>query len=303
MATLPKKNALGRGLSALIDGPDDSGFIIAPESVSGSSRNEVSIDDIETNPFQPRSTFDQEKLNELCDSIKVLGIIQPLTLRKLDSGKFQLISGERRLRAAKLAGLTKVPAYIRTADDQAMLEMALVENIQRDDLNSLEIALSFQRLIDECKLTHEKLSDRVGKSRSAITNYLRLLKLPAEIQKGLEESLISMGHARALIAIENDEKQLNLFRKAVEDQLSVREIEDLARGINHHPVHVNDKVAKTPAKVKDEDPEISNLRLTLSERFETNIKVEKSEKGSGKFVIPFRSQDEFDRILLMLQSE
>lgn len=223
---MAKRNALGRGLGALID---DAGqeHIVTADAV-----NEIDIDKIEANPFQPRTAFNEESLEELARSIKELGIIQPITVRNIDDHKFQLTSGERRLRAAQLAGLTKIPAYIRFADDQGMLEMALVENIQREDLDAIEVAISYQRLIEECKLTQESMSDRVGKKRSTISNYLRLLKLPAEIQLGIRDKQISMGHARALVNIENEKTQLDIYYKIIDEGLSVRKTEDIIRDVN-----------------------------------------------------------------------
>ena len=223
---MARKNALGRGLGALIDDADREKY----ENID--SISEINIDLIETNPYQPRSNFDEEGLNELASSIKELGIIQPITVRTLADGKFQLITGERRYRASIIAGLKKMPAYFRTADDQAMLELALVENIQREDLDSVEIAISYQRLIDECQLTQENLSDRVGRKRSTISNYLRLLKLPAEIQLGIREKKMSMGHARTLINIENPKTQIKVFYRVIDEELSERKTEELVRQMN-----------------------------------------------------------------------
>ncbi|HPI70549.1 MAG TPA: ParB/RepB/Spo0J family partition protein, partial [Tenuifilaceae bacterium] len=227
---MAKKMALGRGLGALIE---DAETPMNREERRADGQalelvREVDIERIKANPFQPRSSFDEEALAELAASIKQLGIIQPLTLRLVD-GEYQLISGERRLRAAKQVGLTTVPAYIRTANDQGMLEMALVENIQREDLDAIEVAISYQRLIDECFLTHDNLSERVGKKRSTITNYLRLLKLPAEIQMGLKERKLSMGHARAIVSVENPEEQLKIYRRIIKGDLSVRQTEAMVR--------------------------------------------------------------------------
>jgi len=226
-----KKPALGRGLSALLENAktDITTKAIDNAPVLGSVSN-IPISAIETNPFQPRTEFEEVALNELAQSIKEHGIIQPITVRKLGYDKYQIISGERRFRAAQLAGLTEIPAFIRVANDQQMLEMALIENIQREDLNPIDIALSYQRLMDECKLTQEEVSKRVGKQRSTVANYLRLLKLPAPIQKALKENAITMGHARALINIENEDKQLALFALILEQDLSVREVEELAKG-------------------------------------------------------------------------
>ena len=224
---MAKKNALGRGLGALIEGVEKE---VLEKKVE--ANKDIPIDSIDANPFQPRTTFDAQSLEELASSIKKLGVIQPLTVREAGNGRYQLIAGERRLRAAKLTGLTHVPAYIRTADDQAMLELALVENIQREDLDAIEVAISFQRLTEECKLTQEELSARVGKQRSTVANYLRLLKLPAEIQLGIRNKQLMMGHARALINIEDPKKQIDVYYKIIEDDLSVRQVEKLVRELD-----------------------------------------------------------------------
>ncbi|NJO70351.1 MAG: ParB/RepB/Spo0J family partition protein [Bacteroidetes bacterium] len=224
---IAKKSSLGRGLGALIEDVESSK---PAENVA--SINDIEIRSIEINPFQPRKTFDEEALMELSASIKQLGIIQPITVRKIDNDKYQLITGERRFRASQMAGLQTIPAYIRNADDQAMLELALVENIQREDLDAIEIAISYQRLIDECSLTQEDMSDRVGKKRSTIANYLRLLKLPAEIQAGIRHKKITMGHARALVNVDDAEKQLSIYHHVIEEGLSVRSTEDIVRNFN-----------------------------------------------------------------------
>ena len=224
---MAKKNVLGRGLGALIEGADTT----ASSAVS-SSINEIEISRIVANPYQPRTTFDEEALSELAASIKEMGIIQPITLRKINDDHYQIIAGERRFRASKLAGLTTIPAYVRTANDEGMLEMALVENIQREDLDAIEIALSYQRLIDECKLTQEEMSDRVGKKRSTVTNYLRLLKLPAKIQKGIVEKTITMGHARALVNIKDSDMQLMIYDEILKNDFSVRRVEEIVRNYN-----------------------------------------------------------------------
>jgi ParB family transcriptional regulator, chromosome partitioning protein len=226
-----KKSGLGRGLGALID---DAIYEKRPveEAVSTNAIAEIEISLIDANPFQPRKEFDEESLKELADSISQLGIIQPITVKQTENGRFQLISGERRFRASKIAGFTKIIAFVRDANDQGLLEMALVENIQREDLNSLEIAVTYQRLMDECSLTQEKLSDRVGKKRTTITNYIRLLKLPAEIQVGVRDNRISMGHARALISLENSDTQLKIYHKIINEGLSVRNTEAQVREAN-----------------------------------------------------------------------
>jgi ParB family chromosome partitioning protein len=237
-----KKSPLGRGLGALIDDAKYEKRTVN-EAVSTSAIAEIDINKIEANPFQPRKEFDKEALEELAASIKELGIIQPITVKKISENKFQLISGERRFRACKLAGLDKIIAFVRDANDQGLLEMSLVENIQREDLNSIEIAVTYQRLMDECTLTQEKLSERVGKKRATITNYLRLLKLPAKIQVGVRDNRISMGHARALIGLENEEAQLKIYHKILNEGLSVRNTEALVREANY-PVRKEEKKSK-----------------------------------------------------------
>ncbi len=221
---MAKKQALGRGLGALIDDAERERL---EQKVAANL--EISVDNIELNPFQPRTRFDEQLLEELASSIRKLGIVQPLTVREIDGDRYQLIAGERRLKAARMAGLKTIPAYLRTADDQAMLELALVENIQREDLDAIEIAISYQRLIEECNLTQEKLSERVGKQRSTVTNYLRLLKLPAEIQLGIKNKQLTMGHARTLINIEDPEQQIKVYYRIIDDGLSVRKTEELVR--------------------------------------------------------------------------
>jgi len=293
-----KKSALGRGLGALID---DSRYDAKEinNQVSGTGY-ELDMNVIEINPFQPRKQFDQDALDELASSIRELGIIQPITVRTINEGKYQLISGERRFRAAKIAGLTKIPAYIRDVDDQNLLEMALVENIQREDLNSIEIAISYQRLMEECKLTQEELSDRVGKKRSTITNYLRLLKLPAEIQLGLRDHKISFGHARALINIADAKKQVKLYFQIINEDLSVRKVEELSREINEDNAEKNE--TKSPSK--NQLPEyLSSFKNNLTQRFGTKIDLKRSDNGSGKIVIPFTSDEELAKIMAILNEQ
>ncbi len=281
---MAKRNALGRGLGALID---DAGH---ERIVTADAVNEIDIDRIEANPFQPRSGFNEEALEELARSIKELGIIQPITVRNLNDHKFQLISGERRLRAAQMAGLKKIPAFIRFADDQGMLEMALVENIQREDLDAIEIAISFQRLIEECKLTQESMSERAGKKRSTISNYLRLLKLPAEIQLGIRDKQITMGHARALVNINNEKTQLNIYYKVIDEGLSVRKTEDIIRDVNTPKVNGTNEKVRLPE-------EYEQLKKHLAEHFNATIDFKRNNKGSGKIVIPFKSDEDLERIM------
>jgi ParB family chromosome partitioning protein len=287
MSTI-KKNALGRGLGALIDGVEKEALEKKVEA-----NQDISVDSIEANPFQPRTTFDSQALEELAISIKKLGIVQPLTVREKGSGKYQLIAGERRLRAARLAGLTHVPAYIRTADDQAMLELALVENIQREDLDSVEVAISFQRLIEECKLTQEQLSDRVGKQRSTVANYLRLLKLPAEIQLGIKNKQLMMGHARTLVNIEDPKKQINVYYQIIDGELSVRQAEVLVRQLQSEKV-------KDPAKAEKKkklNNDFTQLSDHLNTMFSAKVNFKINEKGKGKIVIQFETPEEMEHIL------
>lgn len=283
-----KKNALGRGLGALIDGVEKE---VLEKKVEANLN--ISVDSIEANPFQPRTNFDEQALDELAASIKKLGVVQPLTVREVSPGKFQLIAGERRLRAARLAGLTHVPAYVRTADDQAMLELALVENIQREDLDSVEVAISFQRLIEECRLTQEQLSERVGKQRSTVANYLRLLRLPAEIQLGIRNKQLMMGHARALISVEDQKKQIGIFYKIIEGGLSVRQAEDLVR-------HLQADQAKDPEKFerkKKLNEDYTRLSDHLNTIFSSKVNFRINENGKGRIVIPFENSEEMERIL------
>jgi len=283
-----KKNALGRGLGALIDGVEKE---VLEKKVEANM--DISVNSIEANPFQPRTTFDEQALEELSVSVKKLGIVQPLTVREIGPGRYQLIAGERRLRAARMAGLTHVPAYVRTADDQAMLELALVENIQREDLDAVEVAISFQRLIEECRLTQEQLSDRVGKQRSTVANYLRLLKLPAEIQLGIKNKNLMMGHARTLVNIEDPKKQINVYYQIIDGQLSVRQAEELVR-------HLQTEKAKDPEKVikkKKLNQDFNQLSDHLNKLFSAKVNFRINDKGKGKIVIPFESPEEMERIL------
>ncbi|MBK9283137.1 MAG: ParB/RepB/Spo0J family partition protein [Sphingobacteriaceae bacterium] len=288
-----KKPALGRGLSALLENAKtdittkqtgDAAPVVNSVSV-------IKLAHIEVNPFQPRTNFDETALQELSASIKQHGIIQPLTLRKLGYDKYQLISGERRFRASQMAGLREVPAYIRVADDQAMLEMALVENIQREDLDPIEVSLSYKRLIDECNLTQEQLSEKVGKQRSTVTNFLRLLKLPAPIQKSLRESEISMGHAKALINIENEDRQLAIFALTLEQNLSVRQIEELARG---EKLKLKPKINRLVKPLMAEDKIISKQ---LDKIFPKAYTLSRNSKGGGKLVLSFSDDEELRQII------
>ncbi len=290
---MAKKNALGRGLGALIE---DAG-LENQFQVPAAAVNEISLRDIEANPWQPRSKFDEEALEELADSIKEIGIIQPVTVRLLESGKYQLITGERRYRAARKIGLRTVPAFVREAEDQNMLEMALVENIQREDLDAIEVAISYQRLIEECNLTQENLSDRVGKKRSTVSNYLRLLKLPAEIQLGIKDKKITMGHARALINIEDQDTLLAVYEQVVAKDLSVRKVEELVRQVQ---LKEDSPVGDSSAPVSQQDPAYEDLRHALAKHFGTSVDFKRNNKGAGKIVIPFKSDEDLERIIAIL---
>ena len=285
---MTKKSALGRGLGALIEGVEKE---VLEKKVEANM--EISVNAIEANPFQPRTTFDDQALEELAASIRKLGVVQPLTVRDAGNGKYQLIAGERRLRAARLAGLTHVPAYVRTADDQGMLELALVENIQREDLDAVEVAISFQRLIEECRLTQEQLSDMVGKQRSTISNYMRLLKLPAEIQLGIRNKNLMMGHARTLISIEDPKQQIDVYYQIIDGDLSVREAEDLVRRLQTDKLK-NPQRGEKKKKLNDDYKQLSEH---LNKLFSTDVSFKINEKGKGKIVIAFNAPEDMERIL------
>ncbi len=285
-----KRNALGRGLGALIDDADNL-------KESGAGINEIEISQIEVNPFQPRSKFNEETLEELSLSIKEIGLIQPLTLRKIGEGKYQIIAGERRFRAAKMAGLKKLPAYVREAEDDGMLEMALVENIQREDLDAIEIAFSYERLIEECNLTQGQLSSRVGKKRSTIANYLRLLKLPAIIQKGIRDKQITMGHARALVNIKDPENQVFIFNEIVKNDFSVRKVEEIVRGLNPDAGKTEKRKSSSVMIPK----EYLSLKDKLTSYFKSPVNFSVNSRGKGKIIIPFNSKNDFDRIVEILK--
>ena len=294
MAKATRKQALGRGLSALLKEPS--------EKISASEKNtntivgsivEIELDLITVNPFQPRSYFDEESLGELASSIKELGVIQPITVRKLEENTFQLVSGERRFRASKLIGNKTIPAYIRLANDQEMLEMALVENIQRKNLDPIEVALSYQRLMDEIQLTQEALSTRVGKKRSTVTNYLRLLKLDPILQTGMRDGFISMGHGRAIINIENTEDQLKIYEKIIREKLSVRQTEELVKNLKS-TVTPKSKKNEAPSFIKENIQEINTF-------FGHKIAITVGKNGKGKLTIPFHSEEDFNRIKNLLK--
>lgn len=297
-----KRNALGRGLGALLKDADSVKSKNAAEATAAvtSNLNEIPVDQIEVNSYQPRSHFNDEALKELSESIKIQGIIQPITVRQLAPNQYQLISGERRLRASKLAGLTKIPAYIRTANDQQMLEMALIENIQRENLNPIEIAISYQRMITECNLKQEELGDRVGKNRSTVTNYVRLLKLPPDIQVALRDNDISMGHARSIISLEKIEQQLYVLNKIKSEELSVRAVEELVRNLQSTKPPAADS-KETPAKpATAANAEISSLQNKLTSHFGTRIHVKSDKQFKGEIKIPFVSAEDLNRILEIL---
>jgi ParB family chromosome partitioning protein len=296
---MPDKNrrALGRGLDAIMQSPetDITSKDISGDFVAGAVA-EIDINLIETNPFQPRTEFDETALRELAQSIKEQGVIQPVTVRKLGYNKYQLISGERRLRASKMAGLKTIPVFIRVANDEQMLELALIENIHRENLNAIEVAISYQRLIDECNMTQEEVSEKVGKSRSAVANFLRLLKLPAEVQIAIRDGHISMGHARALININDKEEQLRLLQQIIMDEMNVRQTEEMAdkakgkadkerKQTNYIPEHFKSSIKK------------------LSQTLNTKVKVKRNVKGQGSVVIDFKDEAEFDRIMELFNNK
>ena len=286
MTTQNKKRGLGRGLDAILQSPetDITSADISGNYVAGAIA-QIEIEKIETNPFQPRTGFDENALKELAESIKKQGVIQPVTVRKMGYDKYQLISGERRLRASKMAGLKTIPVFIRVANDEQMLEMALIETIHRENLNAIEVAISYQRLIEECKLTQDQLSEKVGKDRSTVSNFLRLLKLPAEIQIAIRDGFITMGHARALINISDTTRQLIILKKIIDEDLSVRQVEMLTHG-------------KTSKKQKNTLPESYKIQAeTLAKALKMGVKVSRDSKGKGSLTISFKNDEEFERLL------
>ncbi|TAG53913.1 MAG: ParB/RepB/Spo0J family partition protein [Cytophagales bacterium] len=287
------KNVLGRGLAALIDDaePASNSELGIPEM---GTINEISLDNIESNPYQPRNFFDENILAELAESIKVQGIIQPITVRKLSEYQYQIISGERRWRASKIAGKTTIPAYVRMADDQQMLEMGLIENIQREDLNAIEISIAYQRLMTECNLKQDDLGERVGKNRATVANYLRLLKLPPDIQIAVRDNKISFGHARAIISVDSVENQLNIFKRIISEDLSVRKTEDLVR-ILSEPKQSNLKNKKNNSSY-----EYKKLQDKLVSHFDTKVLLKVNADNQGEIKIPFYSVEDFNRILEIL---
>ena len=288
MAVHKKYNALGRGLDALISTEE-----VKPQG--SSTINEIPIGQIEANPNQPRREFDQEALQELANSIKELGIITPITLRQVDTNRFQIIAGERRWRASQMAGLRSMPAYIRTINDENMMEMALVENIQREDLNAVEIALAYQHLLDSTGMTQEKVSERVGKSRAAVANYLRLLKLPAQVQMALQNKTIDMGHARALLSLDSPAMQIKLFKEIEKNAYSVRKVEEMVKKLMNGE---DLEVGKKKVSAKSQLPEEFNvLKKRLSQFLNTKVQMTCSPKGKGKISIPFNNEEELERIM------
>lgn len=289
-----RRNALGRGLDALLSMDEI-------QTEGSSSINEIELSKIVVNPNQPRREFDQTALQELADSIAEIGIIQPITLRQLSDDEYQIIAGERRFRAAQLAGLSTIPAYIRTADDENMLEMALIENIQREDLNSLEIALTYQHLLDQYGLTQERLSERVGKKRTTIANYLRLLKLPAPIQMGLQNKQIDMGHARALVTLDDPKLQVKVYEETVEHGYSVRKVEEIVKSLSEGEAVKSGGRKITPKRAKMPE-EYGMLKQQLSGFFQAKVQLTCSDKGKGRISIPFNNEEDLERIIGILDA-
>lgn len=288
-----KKFALGRGLDALISNDE-------VKTSGSSSISEIDLDKISANPNQPRREFDQDALRELADSIAEVGIIQPITLRKINEDSYQIIAGERRFRASAMAGLKSIPAYIKTADDENVMEMALIENIQREDLNSLEIALAYQHLIEQYELTQEKLSERIGKNRATIANYLRLLKLPATIQVALKNKEIDMGHARALLAVDDPQIQIKIFNEIIANGYSVRKVEEIIKSLSSNSKTDNDnKLNENRVKLSDT---FKVLQTHLSSFFGTKVQLSCNPKGKGKISIPFNNEADLERIMEILDS-
>lgn len=288
-----QKDALGKGIRALLGGINEE---LEEKDVAGKEQEhlgsvvKIALDKIEVNPFQPRANFDEEALGELSDSIRIHGVVQPITVRKIAGDKYQLISGERRLRASKLAGLKEVPVYIRMANDQESLEIALIENIQREDLNAIEIGINYQRLLDECKLSHEDLAKRIGKKRTTVTNYLRLLKLPPDVQVGIRSGKVSMGHARAIAGVEDVALQLSLFKDIVQKDLSVRQVEQLVQSLQ-------EKKKIAPKAATAADPEIKRIEDRLSSHLSTKVSIKQTAAGNGEITLAYYTIDDLNRII------
>jgi ParB family chromosome partitioning protein len=290
---IKRKTGLGRGLSALLENADQDNNG-SQESNPLGSVSMVALSDIEANPFQPRTEFDEIALEELCQSIQVHGVIQPITVRKMGYDKYQLISGERRTRASLKAGLTQIPAFVRTANDQDMLEMALIENIQRSDLNAIDVAMSYKRLIDECSLNQDELGERVGKDRTTVNNYLRLLRLPEEIQLGIKQAKVSMGHARAMINMDSLQDQLELYQEIIKNNLSVRDVEGLVKAKKSGPT---DSFAINGT---DWDPEIDRITEAFYKKLNAAVHLKSGSKGKGKIIISYKNKEDLERILSLI---
>jgi ParB family chromosome partitioning protein len=293
-----KKNVLGRGLGALLSEDKQSNSEIGTKSIANQAGVVIylPLEQIEVNPFQPRTTFDVDNLNDLAESIKIHGVIQPITVRKIENNKYQLIAGERRLRASKIAGKKEIPAYVRSASDQESIEIALIENIQREDLNSLEIAINYKRLMDECDLTQEKLSERVGKNRSTVTNFLRLLKLPPDIQAALKDNTISMGHAKALLGIDHLQTLLSIFKETVEKNLSVRQTEELVKSVSAKPKKIQEAAKKSASDVF-----LRKLQDEIGSSLATKVNIIRTREGKGEIAIKFYSDDDLNRLSEILK--
>ena len=297
MNAIQKKKALGRGLSALISTSTPTNEVVAldsPSRIETNNIDNINIDTIDANPWQPRTEFESIALQELSDSIKTHGLIQPITVRKTENGRYQLISGERRLRASTLANLTEIPAYIRSVNDQQMIEMALVENIQRENLNSIEIALCYQRLIDECQLTQDQLSEKVGKNRSTITNFLRLLKLSSTVQLAVRDNKISMGHAKIIAGLTSADKQEELCKQIIENELSVRSTELLAKKMNEN------NVQQTKTKINLPE-DFSHSKKELAHTLNAKVEISRNIKGKGSIQIGFKNDEDFRRLIGILK--
>jgi ParB family chromosome partitioning protein len=296
-----KKSVLGRGLNALLEQNDTTDSVANKQAanigVQAGVVINIPLELIEVNPFQPRTTFEEESLEDLANSIKIHGVIQPITVRKAEGNKYQLIAGERRLRASKKAGKKEVPAYVRNASDQESIEIALIENIQREDLNPLEIGINYKRLIDECDLTQEQLSERLGKNRSTVTNFLRLLRLPPDIQAGLRDEKISMGHAKAILAVDDVVAQIAAFKETIQKGLSVRQVEELVRGMNSKAKKTAPAATSTPVKKGVLPYTVKKMEDNMISALSTKVTVLRSTEGKGEIIIKFYSDNDLERIV------